>query len=144
MKINCHVDDSINEEHADIWIRQMTPAINHPIQQLNNDHQVLWCSLNHQIIPVNFDEIFAIQTAERGLEVSTLSQKYRYNSKISAIKEELSDDFLEASRSAIFNIKHIDHLELLDNGSIDVILKNKQRIQIARRKIKYLKEKLGI
>lgn len=144
MKINCHVDASIDEEHADIWIRQMTPTINHLIQQLNNDQKVLWCSLNQQIIPVNFEEIFAIQTAARGLKISTLSKKYHYNSKISLIKEELSDDFIEASRSAIFNIKHIDHLELLDNGSIDVILKNKQRIQMARRKIKNLKEKLGI
>lgn len=70
---------------------------------------------------------------------------YNYNVKIKSIKEELSTDFIEASRSAIFNIKHIDHLKLLDNGSIDVILKNKQRIQIARRKIKnFLREKLGI
>lgn len=27
MKINCHVDDSIDEEHANIWIRQKTSAI---------------------------------------------------------------------------------------------------------------------
>lgn len=144
MKINCHIDDSIKEEHADIWIKKMTPAINHLIQQLNNDQNVLWCSLNQQIIPVSFENIYVIQTAKHGLEVSTFNQNYRYNSRITSIKDELSDDFLEASRSAIFNIKHIDHLELLDNGSIDVILKNQQRIQMARRKIKNLKEKLGI
>lgn len=144
MKINCHIDDSLDEEHAEIWIRQMTPEINQLIQQLNNDQQVLWCSLNQQIIPVSFEEIYAIQTADRGLEVSTLDKNYRYNSTITLIKAELSDDFLEASRSAIFNIKHIDHLELFDNGSIDVVLKNGQQIQISRRKIKNLKEKLGI
>lgn len=144
MKINCHIDDSLEEEHADIWIKQMTPSINHLIQQLNNDQKVLWCSLNQQIIPVSFEDIYVIQTGEHILEVSTLNQTYHYNSKITSVKDELSDDFLEASRSAIFNIKHIDHLELLDNGSIDVILKNQQRVQIARRKIKNLKEKLGI
>lgn len=49
--------------------------------------------------------------------------------------------FIEASRSAIFNYHHIDHLKLLDNGLIDAV---NQRIQISRRNIKNLKERLGI
>ncbi|MCT6888269.1 MAG: hypothetical protein M3Z87_01210 [Lactobacillus sp.] len=38
----------------------------------------------------------------------------------------------------------MDHLELLNNGLIDVVLTNKHRVQISRRNIKTLKERLGI
>ena len=34
MKINCHVDPNINEEHGELWIKKMTPAINELLQKL--------------------------------------------------------------------------------------------------------------
>ena len=52
--------------------------------------------------------------------------------------------FIEASRSAIFNYRKIDHLEILGSGMIDVILENQMRVGISRRKIRILKERLGL
>ncbi len=60
------------------------------------------------------------------------------------VKAILNNDFIEASRSAYFNFKHIDHLVLLNDGAIDVVLTNQERIAISRRKIKNLKERLGL
>ena len=34
MKINCHVDPNISEEHGELWIKKMTPAINELLQKL--------------------------------------------------------------------------------------------------------------
>lgn len=52
--------------------------------------------------------------------------------------------FIMASRSAIINYRKLDHLKMLENGNIDAILENKIDVQISRRKIKNLKEKLGL
>lgn len=41
-------------------------------------------------------------------------------------------------------IVNYDHLKMLENGNIDAILENKIDVQISRRKIKNLKEKLGL
>ena len=76
--------------------------------------------------------------------MATANKCYQYRKPISVLKAQLTNDFVEASRSAVFNFKHIDHLELMDNGAIDVILKNHQRIPISRRKIKNLKARLGL
>ena len=94
--------------------------------------------------PVRLDDIFVIQTTDRGLDVSTRNEHFLCRRQLSAVREMLTDDFAEASRSAMINIRHIDHLILLDNGAIDLIMKNQQRIPIARRKLHILKERLGI
>lgn len=144
MKINCHIDSSLEEEYADIWIKEMTPQINQLLKALNHSHGILWCTHESQVIPIYYTDIFAIETTGHGLIVSTVDATYSYKGSLSALKHLLPTDFLDASRSAIFNYNHIDHLELQDNGSIDVFLKNQQRIQMSRRKIKNLKERLGI
>ncbi|MGY5247755.1 LytTR family DNA-binding domain-containing protein [Lactiplantibacillus plantarum] len=144
MKINCHVDASLDEEHGDLWIRKMTPELNNLLNYLTSTGQVLWCCKNNDLKPINYQDIFAIQTSGQKLDVSTINDHYTYRKRLSVLKDELSEDFIEASQSAIFNFRHIDHLELQDNGTIDVILKNQQRIPIARRKIKNLKKRLGI
>ena len=36
MKINLHVDASISEEHAEIWVKQMKPNLESMLQYLNN------------------------------------------------------------------------------------------------------------
>lgn len=144
MKINCHVDASLDKEHGELWIRKMTPELNNLLNYLTNNEQVLWCSKDSDLRPINYRDIFAIQTDNQKLDVSTINSHYTYRKRLSVLKDELNEDFIEASQSAIFNFRHIDHLELQGNGTIDVILKNQQRIPIARRKVKNLKKRLGI
>lgn len=144
MKITCHVDNSLVQEHGEIWVRKMTPELNQLLNYLNGHEQSLWCLDGDELKPIRYQDIFAVQTSDHVLDVSTTDHHYVCRKQLSTVKEELSADFIEASRSAIFNFRHIDHLELLDNGTIDVILTNHQRVPIARRKVKNLKERLGI
>lgn len=144
MKINCHVDEGIDEECAEIWVKKMTPELANLIRYLDQQKQVLWCYKGDEFKPVALSEIYAIQTADRELDISTVDHHYACRKQLSSVKELLSSDFIEASRSAFFNFNYIDHLVLLDNGAIDVVLKNQQRIPISRRKIKNLKERIGL
>jgi DNA-binding LytR/AlgR family response regulator len=144
MKVDCHVDPAIETEHADVWVKKMTPELSALLQELSSQDQILWCYREDEMRPVRLDDIFVIQTTDRGLDVSTRNEHFLCRRQLSAVREMLTDDFAEASRSAMINIRHIDHLILLDNGAIDLIMKNQQRIPIARRKLHILKERLGI
>ena len=143
MKINCHVDPNLKEDHGELWIRKMTPEINDFLQLLSND-EALWCHYRSQLIPVKYQEIYSLETANRGISVFTDTKELFYNDRLSNLKNNLPNNFIEASQSATFNFNYIDHLELLDNGLIDVVLTNNLCIQISRRNIKNLKERLGI
>lgn len=144
MKINFHIDPELETEHIDLWLHKITPEIDRLIQQIGADNQTLWCHADAQIIPVSYQDIFCLEAADRGINVFTADQQLFYHDRLSRLKEELPNDFITASRSAIFNYRHIDHLELVDNGLIDVVLTNQRRIQISRRNIKTLKRRLGI
>lgn len=144
MKINCHVDPNLKEEHGELWLRKITPEINDFLQKLAQSDDAIWCHYQSQIIPVKYQDIYALEVANRDISVFTEKQQLSYNDRLSNLKTNLPSYFIEASRSAVFNYQHIDHLEILDNGLIDVVLTNNHRVQISRRNIKNLKERLGI
>lgn len=77
-------------------------------------------------------------------QIYTQSDKYIFKGRLYQIEKNLPSDFIMASRSAIINYRKLDHLKMLENGNIDAILENKIDVQISRRKIKSLKEKLGL
>ena len=77
-------------------------------------------------------------------QIYTQSDKYIFKERLYQIEKNLHSDFIMASRSAIINYRKLDHLKMLENGNIDAILENKIDVQISRRKIKNLKEKLGL
>lgn len=144
MKINCHVDPNLKEEHGELWLRKITPEINDFLQKLAQSDDAIWCHYQSHIIPVKYQDIYALEVANRDISVFTEKQQLSYNDRLSNLKTDLPSYFIEASRSAVFNYQHIDHLEILDNGLIDVVLTNNHRVQISRRNIKKLKERLGI
>lgn len=144
MKINCHIDPNLGEEHGELWLRKMTPKINGLLRELSTHDKTLWCYKDNKIIPVQYQDIYALSVAKRSTAVITKEQVLFYNDHLSNLKTSLPDYFLEASRSSIFNYHDIDHLELMNNGLIDVILTNKYRVQISRRNIRALKKRLGI
>lgn len=76
--------------------------------------------------------------------VYTLAEQFEYKERLYKVKEQLPYDFFTASRSSIINYHQIDHLEMVEGGNIDVILKNERRVQISRRRIKDLKARLGL
>ncbi|MHC6174825.1 LytTR family DNA-binding domain-containing protein [Lactiplantibacillus plantarum] len=144
MKINFHIDPNLKDEHVDFWLHHMTDHISNITSQLNLEQEILWCYQDKKIKPVNYKSILVLQTVGTQIEVKTTDNVYYCKSRISQLIEQLPSQFIESARGTIINYKKIDHLELLDNGKIDVIMTNNERVQISRRKIKNLKEKLGI
>lgn len=144
MKINCHVDPNLQEEHAEVWLRKITPKVNELLQELSVQDKTLWCYGKNTIIPVKFQDIYALKVAQRNVDVITKENVLFYNDHLAHLKASLPEYFLEASRSTIFNYHDIDHLALMNNGLIDAILTNKYHVQISRRNMKKLKERLGI
>lgn len=144
MKVNCHIDPNIEEEHLDLFVREMNPQISNLLKSFTSTEPVLWCYDADQIIPIKFLDIFELTVAKTGTKISTKDHTYFYRERLSHFKSNLPNDFIEASGSTIFNYHYLDHLELLDNGLIDAILTNGSHIQISRRKIKNLKARLGL
>lgn len=76
--------------------------------------------------------------------ICTEADSYVFRGRLYQVEKILPDNFVVISRSSIVNYHLIDHLEIIKTGNIDAIMKNGLRIQVARRKIKYLKERIGL
>lgn len=144
MKVNINIDENLVEDRAEFYLQEMTDKITRIAKELTNDNSRLWCYKNSDIIPVKYEEIILIQSENNILMVYTNEDSYEYRGRLYQVKDELPNMFIEASRSAIFNYRKIDHLEILGSGMIDVILENQMRVGISRRKIRILKERLGL
>ena len=144
MKVNINIDENLVEDRAEFYLQEMTDKITRIAKELTNDNSRLWCYKNSDIISVKYEEIILIQSENNILMVYTDEDSYEYHGRLYQVKDELPNTFIEASRSAIFNYRKIDHLEILGSGMIDVILENQMRVGISRRKIRILKERLGL
>ncbi|MCW3777301.1 LytTR family DNA-binding domain-containing protein [Levilactobacillus namurensis] len=144
MKINFHIDPKLKAEHADFWLRELTDHLATIITQLNQKNEVLWCYQDNEIRPVAYADIVVLQAVGNRIQVDTTDKTYAYHARLAHVIDQLPAEFIEASRGTVINYQKIDHLELLGNGKIDVLMINQQRVQMSRRKIKNLKEKLGI
>lgn len=144
MKVNINIDENLVEDRAEFYLQEMTDKITRIAKELTNDNSRLWCYKNSDIISVKYEEIILIQSENNILMVYTDEDSYEYHGRLYQVKDELPNMFIEASRSAIFNYQKIDHLEILGSGMIDVILENQMRVGISRRKIRILKERLGL
>lgn len=79
MKINCHVDPNLKEEHGELWLRKITPEINDFLQKLAQSDDAIWCHYQSQIVPVKYQDIYALEVANRDISVFTEKQQLSYN-----------------------------------------------------------------
>ncbi|MFR4968788.1 MAG: LytTR family DNA-binding domain-containing protein [Lactobacillus kalixensis] len=144
MKIKFNIDSQLPEERAEFWLHKMTDKMQRIAKDLSSDSDSLWCYQEDNVIPVSFDQIMLIEVVADKTYVYTLAEQFEYKERLYKVKEQLPYDFFTVSRSSIINYHQIDHLEMVEGGNIDVILKNERRVQISRRRIKDLKARLGL
>lgn len=144
MKIKFHIDEHLPEEKAEFWLRKMTERIRQITEDLTRKKDFVWCYQGENVFSINFSDIYLIQVENEKTYVYTETENYLYKGRLYQIQQLLPSDFVMASRSALVNYHKLDHLQILNDGNVDAILKNNLTVQISRRKIKTLKEVLGL
>lgn len=144
MKIKFHIDEHLPEEKAEFWLRKMTEKIRQITEDLTSEKDFVWCYQKGNAFSINFSDIYLIQVENEKTYVYTETENYLYKGRLYQIQQLLPSDFVIASRSALVNYHKLDHLQILNDGNVDAILKNNLTVQISRRKIKNLKEVLGL
>lgn len=144
MEIKFNIDQNLSKEKAEFWLKKMTTKVKRAVSDLQTEQEFLWGYQEREAYPIEFSQIYLIQVENEKTYIRTENGNYQLKGRLYQVKNGLSSDFIEASRSAIINYRFIDHLEIVSNGNIDAVMKNGLRVQISRRKIKNLKERLGL
>lgn len=144
MKVKFNIDENFPEEKAEFWLKKMTDKISRIAQELNAQQDFLWGYREGDAFPIKWTEIYLIEVVNDKTLIYTKDEKYFYKGRLYQVQKLLPYDFITASRSAVINYQKLDHLKILDNGNIDAVMQNQINVQISRRRIKELKERLGI
>lgn len=144
MKVKLNIDPSLPEEKAEFWLKKMTARFERITKELNSEQDFLWCYRDGDAYEINFSQIYAIQIENEKTMICTQNQKYVYRGRLYQVQSVLPNDFIMISRGTIVNYHFIDHLEIVNTGNIDALLENGLRVQVSRRRIKDLKERLGL
>lgn len=144
MEIKFNIDQNLSKEKAEFWLKKMTTKVKRVVSDLQTEQEFLWGYQESEAYPIEFSRIYLIQVENEKTYICTENGNYQFKGRLYQVKNRLPSDFIEASRSAIINYRFIDHLEFISNGNIDAVMKNGLRVQISRRKIKNLKERLGL
>ena len=144
MKVEFNIDPNLPEEKVEFWLKRMTSKIKRITNELTSKQDFLWGYKNRDAYMIEFSQIFAIQVENEKTMICTERDVYIFRGRLHQVEKLLPNDFVTTSRSSIVNYHSINHLEIVSSGNIDAILENGLRIQVARRKIKVLKERLGL
>lgn len=144
LKVKLNIDPSLPEEKAEFWLKKMTARFERITKELNSEQDFLWCYRDGDAYEINFSQIYAIQIENEKTMICTQNQKYVYRGRLYQVQSVLPNDFIIISRGTIVNYHFIDHLEIINTGNIDALLENGLRVQVSRRRIKDLKERLGL
>ena len=144
MKVEFNIDPNLSEEKAEFWLKKMTSKIRRITNELKSNQDFLWGYQDGDAYMIEFSQIFAIQVENEKTMICTEKEVYIFRGRLYQAEKLLPNDFVTTSRSSIVNYHFINHLEIVGSGNIDAILENGLRIQVARRKIKVLKERLGL
>lgn len=81
--------------------------------------------------------IFYIESENDKVFVYTLNRKFQCKKKLYELENELPDYFSRVSKSAILNLRKVEHYTPQLNGVMKAVLNNQQVVYISR---KYLRE----
>lgn len=145
MKVNFHIDQDIDEEHAEFYVKNLTERLQEIANSINADNQILWGFKDKDITPLQLDKVASIRTQDNKVIAETADrQVFILKQKLYMLNDLLPGDFIKVSQSEIINYKSLDHLEVSNNGMINLILKNGHTAFASRRFVASLKRRLGL
>jgi DNA-binding LytR/AlgR family response regulator len=136
--------DKEKEESIIIRAHEKTELINQIEELLKMSECKVIGYYEDEIIPVNFNEVFAIYTRDSKVYINVNNKDYLIKERLYQIEEMLDTSFVKINQGCIVNIKKILKFENSITGSIKVILKNGFSDYISRRELKNVKRRIGL
>ncbi len=136
-----------DEEKVCAYSKEKTPLIE-KIENLCQGKKIqaknLFGYFEKDIVSLDSDEISYISIEEDKTIARVGNRKYQIKERISSLEDVLGKDFIQINRYALINIHHIDRFDTSWTGTLVVYLKDGTKDFVSRRKIRPLKERIGI
>ena len=89
-------------------------------------------------------EAYCFYIEDKKVYALTEKEKLLLRMRLYSIEEKLSEDFIKINQSTVINIKKIQRFDVSVTGTLKVIMKNGYTDYVSRRRLKNVKERLGL
>lgn len=148
MKVECKISTDYQEPYAVLHINQMTESIAEIISILEKEGTnslTLAAVKDKRTYFIKPKEIALIRTEDRKIVCyDKLKNRYVLDKSLYELENILDMNFVRISKSAIANIKQINHVEASFNGTMELVMKNGVTDYISRSFRKSFKERIGL
>lgn len=148
MRVECHINTDCTQPYAILHIDRMTPLIAEVISLLERED-----AASAALIAVKDGKTYFLEPEKlelvrtEGREIACYddqNNRYVLGRPLYELEQMLDSYFSRISKSAIVNIRRIDHVKAGLNGTMELATKNGLKEYISRSFRKSFKERLGL
>ncbi len=148
MRVECNISADCEEPYAVIHISKMTPSIAEIISMLEKEESSslsLIALKERKTYFIKPENIELVRTEGRDIVCyDKVKNRYLLSKPLYELENLLGKNFVRISKSAIVNIRRINHVEAGFNGTMELVMKNGVTDYISRSFRKSFKERLGL
>ena len=146
MKIDIKIDTQIDEPYITICVSKLTPTIQAAISLLQQENeQILTGKANNKVHIIEPNSVIVIRTEGKELVLySDDGNRVIVSRPLYELEQQLGEDFIRISKSAIINVRKIRNVETSFNGTMEIELVLGIKEIISRNYKKIFKERLGV
>ena len=136
--------NSEREEEVIVYAKEKNSLVK-SIEELVNGADNYFIVQNESGIKrITEKEAYCFYIEDKKVYALTEKEKLLLRMRLYSIEEKLSEDFIKINQSTVINIKKIQRFDVSVTGTLKVIMKNGYTDYVSRRRLKNVKERLGL
>lgn len=136
--------NSEREEEVIVYAKEKNSLVKSIEDLVNGADNYFTVQNERGIKRITEKEAYCFYIEDKKVYVLTEKEKLLLKMRLYSIEEKLSEDFIKINQSTVINIKKIQRFDVSVTGTLKVVLKNGYTDYVARRRIKNVKERLGL
>lgn len=147
MKTELIINEQLNDDEIKIHAKTTTigARVLSFIDYFTTDKESLAIRSDEEFLMIQRSDIICAEVQDKTLTIYTKADDIVTTKTLSTLMEDLkSETFLKVSRSGMLNIQMIERVEPSFSGNLTARMKNGNKMNISRRYVSILKERLGI
>lgn len=138
------VIDKTCQERIEIFAREKNDTVKQIEQIVLGKNDEIFGFLDREAVRLDLDEVYCFFSDGNKVYLKTENKNYAVRQRIYELEETLPSNFIKLNQSCIANIKKIKKFDTSISGTLKVVFKNGYIDYVSRRRIKAVKERLGL
>ena len=146
MEVKIKLTDDVAEPYAVIYTNKITPLVSRIVSAMESmpEDNIITVTDKGRIFVLQTDDIYMVTVNDDRTVVHCREHTVGCSKRLYEFESLLGSGFMRISKSAIVNLKYLDHVEPSWGGSMLLTLKNGSQDYISRKYLGEFKKYLGL